>query len=223
MRTFAGMKLNSLKDLKLVKGKLAEESRPTAAGQSSAPATNQPRNRTVVHPSRAEERARNEGLSKGQKVRLMDSSDTGTITGFGDGYYEIDLDGMVIRAVRSEFVPVDPDEDRQLYTSIPSRVHKPARRGVHEDAGGEITIDLHLERIPGSEGIPKWAALDYQMSYFRQTLRNNLRHKGRRIVYVHGVGDGTLATALRKELDETFALSTSWLPGIPGTTKVTIR
>ena len=61
------------------------------------------------------------------------------------------------------------------------------------------------------------------MSYLRQTLRNNLRHKGRRIVYVHGVGDGTLATALRKELDETFALSTSWLPGIPGTTKVTIR
>ena len=120
MRTFAGMKLNSLKDLKLVKGKLAEESRPTAAGPSSAPAANQPRNRTVVHPSRAEERARNEGLSKGQKVRLMDSSDMGTITGFGDGYYEIDLDGMVIRAVRREFVPVEPDEDRQLYTSIPS-------------------------------------------------------------------------------------------------------
>ena len=156
MRTFEDMKLNSLKDLKVVKGKLAEESRPTAAGQSSTPASNQPRNRTVVHPSRAEERARNEGLSKGQKVRLMDSSDMGTITGFGDGYYEIDLDGMVIRAVRSEFVPVDPDEDRQLYTSIPSRVHKPARREVHEDAAGEITINLHLERIPGSEGIPEW-------------------------------------------------------------------
>ena len=35
----------------------------------------------------------------GQKVRMMDTNDTATITGFGKDYYELELDGLTIRAV----------------------------------------------------------------------------------------------------------------------------
>ena len=86
-----------------------------------------------------------------------------------------------------------------------------------------MTVDLHIERIPGAEGIPEWAALDYQLQYFRQVLRQNLKHKGRRISFVHGVGDGILAAALRKELDEAFAVSCTYTYSTPGVTHVTIR
>ena len=46
-------------------------------------------------------------------------------------------------------------------------------------------MDLHIERIPGSDGIPEWAARDFQMNYFRQVLRQNLKHKGKRIIFIH--------------------------------------
>ena len=77
-------------------------------------------------------------------------------------------EGLTIRAVRSEFIPIDAEEDRQV-------------------------------------------------------LRKNLKHRGRRLIFIHGVGDGTLAAALRKELDEVFALSCTYTYSTPGITNVTIR
>lgn len=121
-------------------------------------------------------------LLKGRKVRMMDTNDTAIITGFGKDYYELELDGLTIRAVRSEFIPVDAEEDRRLRNAIPSRSHKAAKEEpVFEDNTGDLTVDLHIERIPGSDGIPEWAALDFQMNYFRQVLRKNpalTRQKG---------------------------------------------
>ena len=210
------MKLNDLKDLQVIKKNLAPE--------PEKPAGTVPRKRTVVLKSKEEEHARNEGLVKGQRVRMMDTNDTATIVGFGKDYYELDLDGMTIRAVRSEFIPVDPDEDRKLRAAIPGKRTKVVEEPLHwEDPMAELTVDLHIDRIPGSDGIPEWAALEYQMDYFRQILRKNLKYKGKRIVFIHGVGDGVLASAIRKELDEVFAISCTYTFGPMGATNVTIR
>ena len=212
------MKLTDLKDLRVIKKSLSPEPEKT-------PVQNQPRKRSVELRSKEEEHARNEGLAKGQKVRMMDTNDTATIVGFGKDFYELELDGITIRAVRSEFIPINPEEDRKLRSAVPSRstkksVDEPLRI---EDPLSDLTVDLHIERIPGSEGIPEWAALDFQMNYFRQVLRQNLKHKGKRIVFIHGVGDGILAQAIRKELDEVFALSCTYTFGPMGATNVTIR
>jgi hypothetical protein len=155
----------------------------------------------------------------------MDTNDTATLVGFGKDFYELELDGLTIRAVRSEFIPINPEEDRKLRSAIPSRsAKKPADEPLRsEDPLSNLTVDLHIERIPGSDGIPEWAALDFQMNYFRQVLRKNLKHRGRRLIFIHGVGDGTLAAALRKELDEVFALSCTYTYSTPGITNVTIR
>lgn len=212
------MKLTDLKDLRVIKKELTPE-------PEKAPAQNQPRRRTVELRSKEEEHARNEGLFKGQKVRMMDTNDTATIIGFGKDFYELELDGLTIRAVRSEFIPINPEEDRKLCSAIPSRsAKKPADEPLpSEDPLSDLTVDLHIERIPGSDGIPEWAVLEFQMNYFRQVLRQNLRHKGKRIVFIHGVGDGILAQAVRKELDEVFALSCAYTFGPMGATNVTIR
>lgn len=211
------MKLTDLKDLRVIKKSLEPE-------PASKPQQNQPRKRSVELRSKEEEHARNEGLTLGQKVRMMDSNDTATITGFGKGYYELELDGLTIRAVRSEFIPINADEDRRLRNAIPSRkAVKKEEESALEDPAGDLTIDLHIVRIPGSEGIPEWAALDFQLNYFRQVLRKNLKHRGRRITFIHGVGDGTLAAALRKELDEVFAISCTYTYSTPGITNVTVR
>lgn len=212
------MKLTDLKDLRVIKKSLSPE-------PEKVPVQNQPRKRSVELRSKEDEHARNEGLFKGQKVRMMDTNDTATIVGFGKDFYELELDGLTIRAVRSEFIPINADEDRKLRAAIPSRSTKksadePLRS---EDPLSDLTVDLHIERIPGSDGIPEWAALDFQINYFRQVLRQNLKHKGKRIVFIHGVGDGILAQAIRRELDEVFALSCSYTFGPMGATNVTIR
>ena len=211
------MKLSSLKDLKVIKKDLAPE-------PEAKPSGNQPRSKTVVLRSKEEERARGEGLARGQKVRMMDSSDVATIVGFGKDFYELEMDGLVSRARDGEFYPINPEEDRKLRSSIPSKYAKPVEEPLHsEDPLSDLTVDLHIERIPGSDGIPEWAALDFQMNYFRQVLRQNLRHRGRRITFVHGIGDGILAAALRKEIDESFALSCTYTIGPMGATRVTIK
>ena len=211
------MKLTDLKDLRVIKKSLEPE-------PEQKPQPNQPRKRSVELKSKEEEHARNEGLVMGQKVRMMDSNAIATIIGFGKGYYELELDGLPIRAVRSEFIPINDDEDRRLRAAIPSRSPKAAKeKTAIEDNTGDLTVDLHIERIPGSDGIPEWAALEFQMNYFRKVLRKNLKHRGRRIIFIHGVGDGTLAAALRKELNEVFAISCTYTFGPMGVTNVTIR
>ena len=211
------MKLSSLKDLKVIKKDLA----PAEPEKSPV---QRPRSKTVILKSKEEEHARNEGLDKGQKVRMMDTKDTATIVGFGKDYYKLELDGLVIRAVRSEFIPINPEQDRKLRSSIQPRRSKDAEEPLaSEDPLADLTVDLHIERIPGSDGGPEWAALEYQMNYFRQVLRKNLKHRGKRITFIHGVGDGVLASAIRKELDEVFAVSCSYTFGPMGATNVTIR
>ena len=211
------MKLSSLKDLKVIKKELASET-------EEKPQQNQPRKRYVQLKTKEEEHARNEGLAKGQKVRMMDSNDVAIIIGFGRDYYELELDGLTVRAGKGDFYPVDPEEDRKLRMSIPLKHSKVIEEETHtEDPLADLTVDLHIERIPGSDGVPEWAALDFQMSYFRQILRQNLKHKGKRIVFIHGVGDGVLARAIRKELDEVFTLTCSYTFGPMGATNVTIK
>ena len=211
------MKLSSLKDLKVIKKDLA----PAEPEKSPV---QRPRSKTVILKSKEEEHARNEGLGKGQKVRMMDTNDTATIVGFGKDYYQLELDGLVIRAVRSEFIPINPEEDRKLRSSIQPRRSKDAEEPLaSEDPLADLTVDLHIERIPGSDGVPEWAALEYQMNYFRQVLRKNLKHRGKRITFIHGVGDRVLASAIRKELDEVFAVRCSYTFGPMGATNVTIR
>ena len=211
------MKLSSLKDLKVIKKDLA----PAEPEKSPV---QKPRSKTVILKSKEEEYARNEGLVKGQKVRMMDTNDTATIVGFGKNYYELELDGLVIRAVRSEFIPINLEEDRKLRSSIQLRRTKDAEEPLaSEDPLADLTVDLHIERIPGSDGVPEWAALEYQMNYFRQILRKNLKHRGKRITFIHGIGDGVLASAIRKELDEVFTVSCTYTFGPMGATHVTVR
>lgn len=227
------MKLNDLKDLKSIRKNFDPKPETGTSGRSPDAAKDfVPGGKSAARTSGKDGRCGKkagegpvggDGLRIGQKVHLMDTSDTATIVGFGKDHYELELDGIIIRACRSEFIPVNPDEERRLRASMPSKRSKVIEDVRTEDPAAELTVDLHIGRIPGSDGIPEWAALDFQLNYFRQILRQNLRHRGKRIVFIHGVGDGILASAVRKELDEVFAVSCAYTFGPMGVTNVTIR
>ena len=190
-------KISDFKELKALKKKLASTEEKAEGAEEKQPSR---RDRTVRNKSRAEHKAAEDGICLGMRVKLMDSNDYAEVKAFSDKGYCIECNGIEFMAQRSEFVLAPQAEEMQ-----------------------ELTVDLHLDQIPGSYGVPEWAALDYQMNYFRQILNANLKHKGRRIIFIHGVGDGTLAKAIRKELDEAYALSCSYSYGAFGSTAVTVR
>lgn len=206
-----------------------EQKEAVASGKLNPPTQQKRSSKTVILKSREEEHARNIGIEKGHKIRMMDTNDSGTIIGFGKDYYEIEIDGLPMRAVRSEFVLVDDEEDRKMLSAMPSKPKKHQNSAQSQSgSAGETVIDLHMDRIPGYERVPEWAALDYQLGYFRQVIRENQKHRGKKLIFIHGDGDGTLRNAIRKELDEVFALTCSYSPASPdiygtGATAVTIR
>ena len=166
-----------------------------------------------------------EGLRVGQGVVLMDSNLRGRIIRLGKTV-RIELeDGLIIESAYSEFAVTDKSEidslkDTKVKATKTSIVPK---RSAPASPDSSLTIDLHIEAIPEGRNIPKGQQLQFQMETFRKVIRGNLHHKGMKITFIHGIGDGILKTAIRKELDEVLALRCSYSVGDPAVTVVFIK
>ena len=166
----------------------------------------------------------NRVLKVGQKVVLMDSDLRGKIVSIGRRV-EIELeDGFVIHAAYGEFAVTDDSEISALKeTKVKSKKISPTSNSTAVKTSGILTIDLHIEAIPGGRNIPKGQQLQFQMDTFRRVIRENSARRGQKIHFVHGIGDGILKAAIRKELDEVHALRCSYIVGDPAVTIVTIK
>lgn len=168
------------------------------------------------------------GLRKGQTVVLMDSSLRGRIVSIGRTV-GIELeDGLMIEAAYGEFAVTDPAELSSLKSTKMKAERTDSSKAKTSSARsaanhGTLSVDLHIEAIPGGRNVPEGQQLQFQMETFRRVIRENLSHKGMTITFIHGIGDGILKTAIRKELDEVLALRCTYSVGDPAVTIVTIR
>ena len=92
--------------------------------------------------------------------------------------------------------------------------------------GGNICHIITLsgsEAIPGGISVPKGQQLQFQMDTFRRVIRENANRRGMKIIFIHGIGDGILKAAIRKELDEVLAFRCSYSVGDPAITVVLIK
>ena len=161
-------------------------------------------------------------LKVGQQVVLMDSSLRGHIVALGKRV-GIELeDGLLIEASYGEFAVTDNTELERLKSSK-VRHHATSPRTPRSKTSGSLEIDLHIEAIPGGRSVPKGQQLQFQMDTFKRVIRENLSRRGMKISFIHGVGDGILKAAIRKELDEVLALRCTYSVGDPAVTVVTIR
>ena len=178
-----------------------------------------------VMPAAAKPKESNKGLKIGQSVVLMDSNLRGKIVGLGKTV-RIELeDGLVIESAYGEFAVTDNAEIASLKeTKVKAeKTCTASKRSVPVNPDGTITIDLHIEAIPGGLSVPKGQRLQFQMDTFRRIIRDNASRRGMKITFIHGIGDGILKTAIRKELDEILALRCSYSIGDPAVTIVYIK
>jgi hypothetical protein len=78
---------------------------------------------------------------------------------------------------------------------------KPKRR----DDEGMLEVDLHInELLDDTRGLSNKEILGFQMEKFHQVMIENKNKKNRKIVFIHGVGNGVLKNEIRKALDKKY-------------------
>lgn len=75
---------------------------------------------------------------------------------------------------------------------------KPVRQGM-EDA---LVIDLHAEKLLDNlGGLSSADILNYQLDHFRKIMKEHKHQKGKKIIFIHGKGEGVLRHAIIHELN----------------------
>lgn len=157
----------------------------------------------------------------GDKVRFLNSDGHGIITKILD-LERVELEnnfGFLEEYKISELVPERKQEDYQTENlafdkEIKSKINaektnnknfdlKRKFRHLQRYGSKEIVVlDLHIENLIDSHnGMSNSAILKIQMTHFKTFLNKSIDKKQRKIVVIHGVGEGVLRHEIRKELD----------------------
>jgi hypothetical protein len=84
-------------------------------------------------------------------------------------------------------------------------VSNPGEKKTMSGGSGTMEVDLHIETLRDNySGLSNGDILRIQMNCFRSALENAISDKIKRIVFIHGVGNGTLKLELRNELKRNY-------------------
>lgn len=98
--------------------------------------------------------------------------------------------GDLERAMREKEAPEKREPKQPVERKLKSRI---------------IEVDLHInELLDSTAGMGNAEILEYQLKKFNEVMTENLRVKNRKIVFIHGKGDGVLKSALLKELKQKY-------------------
>ena len=117
-------------------------------------------------------------------------------------------------------------EDKKRADRRPVRRRPVAR--IEDNDADPLEVDLHIDSLlDTTAGMSPADILNYQVDTFRRIMDANLRRHGRRIIFIHGKGEGKLRQALIKELEHRYrgqdVQDASFQKYGFGATQVTIR
>ena len=107
------------------------------------------------------------------------------------------------RPARSVFVDARQLQEALLEKKQPTPAVQPARKPgkEREEKNAVVEVDLHADEVlETTAGLQPKDILDYQLKIFNETMEKYQKERGKRIVFIHGKGDGVLRNALIKEL-----------------------
>ncbi|MDO4181854.1 MAG: DUF2027 domain-containing protein, partial [Bacteroidales bacterium] len=111
--------------------------------------------------------------------------------------YDIVKDDVPVKQV---FVSAEDVKEALLQKAVPTEKPKSARPAP-KPKNEILEVDLHAhELLDSTAGMSNGDILNYQLEVFRKTLDEHKGQKGKKIVFIHGKGDGVLRKALLQEL-----------------------
>ncbi len=88
----------------------------------------------------------------------------------------------------------------------PSR--RPRIQKIEKKKEDILEIDLHINQLlDTTAGMSNKEMLDYQMNKFHEVMNENLKHKNKKIVFIHGKGDGVLKNEIIKAIKNQYKKS----------------
>ncbi|MDI9522936.1 MAG: DUF2027 domain-containing protein [Bacteroidota bacterium] len=89
------------------------------------------------------------------------------------------------------------------------RANQPARtrrkRIEQPEKAKVVEVDLHINQLlDTTAGMNNADILEYQLKKFNETMQAHLKQKGKRLVFIHGKGDGVLRQAIVNELKKKY-------------------
>lgn len=159
-------------------------------------------------------------LKKNDRVNFLDAVGGGIVTKVDEAsrlvWIETDDGFDVGPLAMSECVPVVNSAEymRHAHHTISAKntpqavTQEPKPSAPHTAVGKrsqrqsyEVVVDLHLEALPtNGSGMTDVEKHQYQLQYFRMQMQQNIRFRGRRLVFIHGKGNGVLKNEIRQEL-----------------------
>ena len=86
--------------------------------------------------------------------------------------------------------------------TIDQPVPKPAKKAPENDT---VEVDLHIEQlVDNPKALTPVEMLDIQMKHFTASLEEAKRNKMKRIVFIHGVGNGRLRLEIQRALKQQY-------------------
>lgn len=115
--------------------------------------------------------------------------------------FDIVRDDIPARAVRVN--PAELKEAMEQKARDDRRRTRPvSKRTSPRPDNSPLEVDLHAsELLDNLNGLSKADILNYQIDTFRKVLDENASNIGRKIIFIHGKGEGVLRNALMKELN----------------------
>ena len=111
---------------------------------------------------------------------------------------------------------------------MPRRRIVKKRTKAERKADDTLVVDLHITAlVDNTRGLSNADMLNLQVDEFSRVMDENLKHKGQKIVFIHGKGEGVLRNAILKELNHRYkghdVQDASFREYGFGATQVTIR
>jgi dsDNA-specific endonuclease/ATPase MutS2 len=147
----------------------------------------------------------------GDKVRLMDDPGEGHVTAIQGDVIVAEIDGIEMSLTYNQLVKVEFDAlirrpiERQEITAKEQLSRIEGRRKLQklteaQDAVYELDLHMH-ELLDRFDHMTNGQRLSYQMSKCRSFVREAIDRKYRRVVLIHGVGEGVLRSEIHRWLE----------------------
>ena len=168
-----------------------------------------------------------EDIHIGDEVRFLDSVGGGRVARIDAArrlIYVEDEDGFEIPTPLSQVVvtaqvkqaaaaqkevsptPRDMETKAAGTAAIPSAIERRAKGKKEAKKEDIMETDLHISAIADNwQQMERGEMLHMQMEVFRRTMRDNIRYKGKKIVFIHGRGEGILKAAIASELRQHYS------------------
>ena len=106
----------------------------------------------------------------------------------------------------AKIIAQDVNEERQQLIQKDFEVKYANVRATNQQRRGEhMVIDLHIhELIDDQSGLQDRTKLDIQLNHFERMMRIAGEQRVKRVIFIHGVGQGVLRNQIRTRLDSYY-------------------